>query len=68
MRKGQRVRITSLIAPQGREMESLRIERERGIVGTIEMEVEPDGWFAVQFPTCEKPLHVHRSMMEYARA
>ena len=65
--KGQRIRITSIAAPQGRVFDSLRLEYDKGIVGVVDARVEPEGWYAVQFPSSLQPLQVHRSMMEPVR-
>jgi hypothetical protein len=70
MRKGQRVRITTIKAPRGRVMESLRQEFEARTVGTVEMGPDEAEWYAVQFPTVadRDRLNVHRSMLEPVRA
>ena len=65
MRKGQRIRISTLTAPHGRVMESLRPEFEARTIGVVKFDSGYD-WFAVQFPTLEDGdrLQIHRSMID----
>lgn len=62
--KGTRIRIRTLTAPLGTVMSSLAREHDRRVVGTVERAVEPTGWYEVSFPTLEKPVELHREMME----
>lgn len=65
----KRVRVTSLTAPHGKEFESLRIEMERRVVGTIQSGPCALGYYAVRFPTVAdgRTLDVHVNMIEFVR-
>jgi hypothetical protein len=65
----KKVIVSSLTAPHGTIMESLRIEHERRIVGRVTSGPCPLGWYEVEFPTVAnmKPLDVHRDMLTPVR-
>jgi hypothetical protein len=65
----KRVIVSSLTAPHGTIMESLRIEHERRIVGTIKSGPDTIGFYGVSFPTVSDgaSLDVHRSMLTPVR-
>ena len=65
----KRVKVTSLTAPHGRTFESLRIEHERGIVGTVVSGPCELGYYAVQFPSVPdgRTMDAHRTMLTPVR-
>lgn len=65
MKTGQRVRLTTHIAPSGLVMESLADLHTNRVPGTIQQREEPEGWYLVQFDTLPNGdrLNVHASML-----
>jgi hypothetical protein len=63
----KRVKVTSLTAPHGRTFDSLRIEHDKGIVGHVQSGPCELGYYKVLFPSVEKPLEVHRTMLTEVR-
>ena len=65
MKTGQRVRLTTHIAPSGLVMESLADICEARIPGTIMAPSQPKGWLLIAFdnmPNGDR-LNVHASML-----
>ena len=65
----KRIKVTSLTGPYGTIFESLRIERERGIVGQVFDGPDELGYYMAFFPSVPdgKGLEVHRSMITFVR-
>jgi hypothetical protein len=61
----KKVIVSSLTAPHGTIMESLRIEHDRRIVGTVKSGPDALGFYGVSFPTVPDgaSLDVHRCML-----